>query len=114
MADAIIVATTRVARAVSEISDRIKVLDVSADCVVNYEPPTALDGAFSDLQIPDNRMEFFRAILADRCPEIREKIMDRVNFPLRADMAIQVVIENVQALLLNSPRWHGECMPNIG
>ncbi len=113
MASAIQVATTRVARAVSEISDRIKVMGVDSDCKVNYQPPEALDGTFADLAIEAVQMEFFRDVLAERCPEIHSEIMDQANFPLDIGLSILTVIRSVRALLLNSDKWNGECMPTL-
>lgn len=113
MAQADQVAATRVALALALVSDRIKVLGIDVFCVVTTAPNNALDGKFTDLGIDDGQMEFFRGMLAKECPEIASDIMDRANFPLAANMPISTVISTVEALLLNSNNWDGDCLPKF-
>ena len=113
MAQADQVAATRVALALALVSDRIKITGINSDCIVTTVPNNAEDGKFTDLGIDDGQMEFFRKMLAKECPEIADSIMDRANFPLAADMSISVVVDTVTALLLNSDKWNGECLPTF-
>lgn len=112
MANAQVVAETRVALSLAIVSDQIKVTDISKKCRVTTDPDDALAGKFTDLGIDDVRIIFFRDILSDTCPEIADEIDDENQFPLAADMQISIVVNTVAALFLNSDKWSGQCSPH--
>jgi hypothetical protein len=112
MASAQQAAATRVARALALVTDKIVITNLSKKCRVTTDPEDALDGKFTDLGLDDPRMPFFRDILSDECPEVGSEIDDEEAFPLAADIDISVVIDSVAALLRDSDKWQGRCLPH--
>ena len=112
MAKARQAAAIRVAIALAAVTDLVKIKDLdTVRCTAQTEPPDALDKTFKDNGVDDSQLPHFRQILANLCPEIKDNILNPVEFPLLPDMALSVVVAKVESLLLTSPNWSGQCLP---
>jgi hypothetical protein len=86
-------------------------LDLNS-CTVVVADPTRLSGTFAALGVQDFQMSALRALLAKSCPEkdVHDAVQDPQQFPLSADIAIDIVIGALEALLDNSSNFQGACV----